>query len=87
MIKQVKLINKLFGCFVTPVIFRDDEVEFIFKNRDELIIRFEELEKEFDVWNGELYDKDKNFLCYVKELEIFEDFEYKNKDLFYEIGF
>jgi hypothetical protein len=87
MIKQVKLINKLFGCFVTPVIFRDDEVEFIFKNRDELIIRFEELEKEFDVWNGELYDKDKNFLCYMKELEIFEDFEYKNKDLFYEIGF
>lgn len=68
MIKQVKLINKLFGCFVTPVIFRDDEVEFIFKNRDELIIRFEELEKEFDVWNGELYDKDKNFLCYIKEL-------------------
>jgi hypothetical protein len=87
MIKQVKLINKLFGCFVTPVIFRDDEVEFIFKNRDELIIRFEELEKEFDVWNGELYDKDKNFLCYMKELEMFEDFEYKNKDLFYEIGF
>lgn len=87
MIKQVKLINKLFGCFVTPVIFRDDEVEFIFKNRDELIIRFEGLEKEFDVWNGELYDKDKNFLCYMKELEIFEDFEYKNKDLFYEIGF
>ena len=87
MIKQVKLINKLFGCFVTPVIFRDDEVEFIFKNRDELIIRFEELEEEFDVWNGELYDKDKNFLCYMKELEMFEDFEYKNKDLFYEIGF
>lgn len=87
MIKQVKLINKLFGCFVTPVIFRDDEVEFIFKNRDELIIRFEDLEKEFDVWNGELYDKDKNFLCYMKELEMFEDFEYKNKDLFYEIGF
>lgn len=87
MIKQVKLINKLFGCFVTPVIFRDDEVEFIFKNRDELIIRFEDLEKEFDVWNGELYDKDKNFLCYMKELEMFQDFEYKNKDLFYEIGF
>jgi len=87
MIKQVKLINKLFGCFITPVIFKDEEIQFVFKNRDELVIKFEELEKEFEIWQGEVYDKERNFLCYVKELEIFEDFQYKNRDLFYEIGF
>lgn len=87
MIKQVRLINKLFGCFITPVIFRDDEVEFVFKNRDELIIKFEELEKELSVWNGEVYDKENKFVCYTQELMIFSDFEEKNKELFYEIGF
>ena len=87
MIKQVKLINKLFGCFVTPTIFRDEEVEFVFKSRDELIIKFENLEREFEVWDGELYDEKRDFVCYVAELMIFTDFQYKNKDLFYEVGF
>lgn len=87
MIKQVRLINKLFGCFVTPTIFKDEELEFVFVNRDELTVKFENMERTFNVWQGELFDEENNFMCYIKELEVFEDFKYRNKDNYYEVGF
>lgn len=86
MIKEVKLINRIFGCFITPNELRTEEVSFDFLSRDEIRINYEEMSRVLMVWSGELFDENDKFICFTNELNCFYDFQLKNKNQFYEQG-
>lgn len=83
MLKKVGLINKIFGCFITYEILNEELLEFRFIDRDFLSIRYENMESELFIYQGEVL-KDNEFVCTVSDLNVFNDFKSKNKTQFYE---
>lgn len=78
MTKTNRIYSKIFG-YETPVYFSDSELTFDFKNECELTVSSNEMQVHLIVEDGEVFSSDGDFVCFVTDLELFQDFEEKNK--------
>ena len=78
MTKTNRIYSKIFG-YETPVYFSDSELTFNFLNECELSVSSNEMQVHLIVEDGEVFSSEGDFLCYVGDLELFQDFEEKNK--------
>ena len=78
MTKTNRIYSKIFG-YEEPVYFSDSELTFDFLNECELIVYSNEMKVHLIIEEGEVFSYEGDFLCFVADLELFGDFEEKNK--------
>lgn len=78
MTKTNQIYSKIFG-YEMPVYFSDSELTFNFLNECELSVSSNEMKVHLIVEDGEVFSSEGDFLCFISDLELFEDFEEKNK--------
>ena len=78
MMKTNRIYSKIFG-YEEPVYFSDSELTFDFLNESELTAYSNEMKVHLIIEDGEVFSYDGDFLCFVADLELFGDFEEKNK--------